>query len=272
MFKRSIVQRALLIGAGLLLAESASAAPRIDVAAEVHQIQNLMSRRAYYHSIGQNERELALWAKKHPIRWAQNQGCWIGMASLKAYYDDTNRAMQKNDLERLSRANPAIRNVPENRGIGTTVLHTLTTPIIEIARDGQTAKGVWYTPGAILTTQDGKTPTGLWIWERYGVDFIKEDGRWAFLHVQVNTDFMNPMGQPLQPQMDAAAAMGNEGGSGGPGPGAAGLKIPGPDVPKVLYEAYAPTRVPALSPALPEPYTTLSQTFEYADCGGATGR
>lgn len=245
--------------------QDAALAATIDVAGEAQQIQNLMSRRAFYHSVGQNERELALWAKKSPIRWAQNQGCWIGMPSLKVYYDDVNRLMQKAGLEKLAKLNPAIKNVPENRFIGNTILHLLTTPIIEIAGDGKSAKGMWYTPGVILSTQDGKTPTGDWIWERYGVDFVKEDGHWAFLNVQVNTDFMNPMGKPLQQQGADAAGMGTEG--GGPAPEGPPVKIPGPDIAKAMYQEFGATRVPSLIPRLPEPYRTLSETFQYADCG-----
>lgn len=233
-------------------------------ATDAQEIQNLMSRRAFYHSIGQNELELALWAKKQPIRWAQNQGCWMGMASLKVYYDDVNRKMQAGDLARLSKLNPAIKDTPANRGVGNNAIHTLTTPIIEIARDGRTAKGMWYTPGVILTTEDGKTPKAMWIWERYGVDFVREDGRWAFLHVQVNTDFMNDMGKPMQVQAEDAAAMGSEGGAGPNLP--PGVTIPGPDIPRKLYQEFGATRVPALVPPLPEPYETLSKTFEYADC------
>ena len=243
----------------------AAAAAAIDVAAEALQIQNLMSRRAFYHSVGQNERELALWAKKSPVRWAQNQGCWVGMASLKVYYDDVNRQMQQASLDKLSKLNPAIRNGPESRFVGNTILHTLTTPIIEIAADGKSAKGMWYTPGISLTTNAGKTPEGLWIWERYGVDFVKEDGHWAFLNVQVNTDFMNPLGKPLQRQGADAAGMGSEG--GGAAPEAPPVKIPGPDIAKTLYQEFGATRVPSLTPRLPEPYRTLAETFQYADCG-----
>jgi SnoaL-like domain/EF hand len=238
--------------------------PKVDKAAEALEIQNLMSRRMFYHSVGRNELELALWSKTQPIRWAQNQGCWLGMDSLKVYYDDVNRQMQAAELTRLSQANPAIKNVPENRFIGNTILHTLTTPIIEIAGDGQSAKGVWYTPGAILAPGEGKgAGEAMWIWERYGVDLIKEEGRWALLHVQVNTDFAGPIGQPLSKQGFDAAAMGSEGGAQSSAPA---VKVPGPDVAVRIYEEFGPTRLPRLEPRLPEPYRTLSETFQYADC------
>jgi hypothetical protein len=223
--------------------------------------------------VGQNENELALWARKHPVRWAQNQGCWVGMASLKVYYDDVNRQMQAAQLKRMSQLNPAIKNVPENRYIGNTVLHLLTTPIIEVALDGQSAKGMWYTPGAILTSEDGKTSQGIWMWERYGVDFVKEDGQWRFLNIQVMTDFGKPMGKPLGPQGPAAAAMGSEGSAApAPGPGADGIKVPGPDIAKPLYAEISPTRVPTITPRVPEPYRSLNETFQYADCTGEHDR
>lgn len=250
------------------MARDAAMRKRIDVAAEALEIQNLMSRRAFYHSVGQNEKELELWAKQREIRWAQNQGCWVGMKSLKVYYDDVNRQMQAAGLARLAKLNPAIKNVPENRFVGNTILHLLTTPIIEIAADGQSAKGLWYTPGAILTTDDGKTPQGMWIWERYGVDFVKENGRWAFLNIQVNTDFMGPMGKPLGMQGADAAGMGSEGAAPAPGPGAEGIKIPGADIAKPTYREFGATRVPTITPRMPERYRTLSETFQYADCTG----
>ncbi len=243
-----------------------------QVARDVQEIQNLMSRRAFLHAIGRNELELELWATDHEIRWAQNQGCWVGMASLRVYYDDVNRQMQANQLAQLSQSNPAIQNVPENRYIGNMVLHLLTTPIVEVAGDGETAKGVWYTPGAILTTPDGRAVQGMWMWERYGGDFIRENGRWRIWRLQVNTDFAAPFGEPLPASAGPGgdpAAMGAEGAGGqggGPGPGAEGLVVPGPDIPRRLYTEYSATRVPTLVPRLPEPYRTMSETFEYADC------
>jgi hypothetical protein len=236
---------------------------RADIALE---IQNLMGRRMFYHSVGHNEDELALWSKNQTVHWGQNQGCWVGMASLKVYYGDMNRKAQDADLKRLSEVNPRIKNLPENRGIGSSVLHILTNPVIEVAEDRQSVKGVWYTPGVILSTRDGKTGHAVWMWERYGGDFIREDGKWVILNLQVNTDFGNPMGEPLQPQRVSVAQIGKEGRAEPTPAGPSGLMLPGPDIPQTLYQEYTPTRVPTLTPRLPEPYSTLDRTFKYADC------
>lgn len=253
------------------LSGSAIAASSGDIARDLQEIQNTMGRRFFYHSVGQNEKELELWAKKSPIRWAQNQGCWVGIDALREYYVTTNYAMQRANLAKKSKANPAIENnFEKNRQIGESVYHLLTSPIIEVAKDGKTAKAVWYTPGVILTG-NGVKSEGMDMWERYGVDFIKEDGQWRFLHIEVFTDFAKPLGDPLTVQSESAATVGTEGAAQqGPGPGAEGgaIKVPGPTIAKKLYEEFSQTRVPVLKPRLPEPYTTYSKTFEYADCSG----
>jgi hypothetical protein len=235
---------------------------KADIARE---IQNIMGRRMFYHSIGRNDLEFALWTKKQTPRWAQNQGCWIG-DDFKRSYVEINKIMQRATIKHLSESNPEIKNSDDSWNVGTTALHVLDTPIIEVAADGKSAKGVWYTPGAILSTRDGKKGELTWMWERYGGDYILEDGKWVILHLQVTTDFGNPMGEPLQEQTVSVARIGAE--SGAPVTMPNGIDLPGPTVHYQIYKEYQPTRVPVLTPRLPEPYKTFKDTFEYADCSG----
>jgi hypothetical protein len=86
---------------------------------------------------------------------------------------------------------PEIEDVEDNECIGTTIMHTLTTHVIEVMRDGKTAKGVWVSPGHLTTVSDRKLQA-YWFWERYGVDFVKEDGKWKICHLRVYTDFLAP--------------------------------------------------------------------------------
>jgi hypothetical protein len=46
------------------------------------------------------------------------------------------------------------------------------------------------------------------------------------------------------------------------------IKVPAPDIAKIQYREFGATRVPVLFPRLPEPYETMKDTFEYADCNG----
>lgn len=68
---------------------------------------------------------------------------------------------------------------------------TLTTPIIEVAGDGKTAKGYWYTIGWTSSVQ-GDKGGAQWSFERYGIDFVKEDGDWKIWHFHVYNDFDTP--------------------------------------------------------------------------------
>ena len=70
-----------------------------------------------------------------------------GKAAVKKYYGQANQDNKVKELEQISKIYPEVKNLPENLGAGHEwAMHTLTTPIIEIAGDGKTAKAVWYSP------------------------------------------------------------------------------------------------------------------------------
>jgi hypothetical protein len=67
--------------------------------------------------------------------------------------------------------------------LGFMAMHIMGNCVIEIAEDGQTAKGVWHACGLTASTDEKtKQPSAMWEWNRYGDDFIKEDGKWCFRH------------------------------------------------------------------------------------------
>lgn len=59
----------------------------------------------------------------------------------------------------------------------------LTTPMIEVAEDLQTAKAVWWCPGAGTLVQDRAEPEAVWVWGMLGVDFIVCNGEWKIWHL-----------------------------------------------------------------------------------------
>jgi hypothetical protein len=67
---------------------------------------------------------------------------------------------------------------------GTMFIHTLATPVIEVAGDGMTAKGIWHSPGFETQIDSEKIPHGFWCWGSYSVDFIKENGLWKIWHMK----------------------------------------------------------------------------------------
>jgi len=64
---------------------------------------------------------------------------------------------------------------------GNLALHELTTPVIEISRDGRTARGMWYTWGANTFYDPVKGTVAIWQVIKYNHKFVKEDGKWKFL-------------------------------------------------------------------------------------------
>lgn len=223
-------------------------------------VQNLMGQRAYYHVAGRNEKEFELYSKRPDICWRQNQGVMVGHDAIRAYYVDGNFSQQDESLRALQERYPEVEVKPDNRGMGSFVMHTLSTPVIVIADDGETAKGMWYTPGVALVT----TPTGvdsIWIWERYAVDFIKEDGQWRFWHIFVMTDFMLPTGEKLTAKgAEGDVNVGNEGSFGPAVP-------PDWSIDEQQYEDWYPARSTHYNLEAPQPYRTFSETTSYAPPG-----
>ena len=238
-------------------------------AADVQDIQNVMGWHVWYHAHYLNDVELdKVWVSTRPYVdtavWAQNSNYWQGMDAIRAYYGP---------------------KVDPKTQAGAFQFHTLTSPIIVIADDRKTAKGVWYTPGMV-----GGYRAGSWLWERYGVDFVNENGNWKIWHLHVYTDFGaqaslgGGMGAPPAggaPQ--SAERFGSEGGGGAGGPpgaagppGAGGPPGGGPGGPprgtarpsydaKVGYRELGANSYPVLVPRPPEPYGTFSETWSYAD-------
>ena len=139
------------------------------------QIENVFSRYMYYHNAFRDDLIVPLWVKPgtEGIR-AQytNSGVYSTYESVMAYHSD--------------------RPAP----VGKLIHHYTTTPVIEVAADGGTAKGVWTLAGSEsgLTDPDvaaeapsfmyspgdvrGKKVWAHWVAAKYAVDFLLQDGEW----------------------------------------------------------------------------------------------
>jgi hypothetical protein len=208
---------------------------------DVHEIQNLMGRYVYLHEV-QRDPEFAdtIFAKKTPgVSWeVAHMGVFKGREGIK-------RALDAHG-PRDGKVRP-----------GTLFIHTLTSPVIEIAGDGKTAKGVWTSPGA-ETLNDPETGElkGFWAWTKYGCDFVKEDGKWKMWHYHVYRIFLTPSDKDYTEEyelkvMDAA--------TGGPSV----RPDMRPDGPPTYDNPYSKKYIPKLVPAPPDPYETFDQTFSY---------
>ncbi len=223
-------------------------------------IENLFSRYMYLHNAFRDEEIIPLWVKPGtPGIRAQysNLGVYETWESVTAYHRD--------------RPAPA----------GKLIFHYTTTPLIEVAGDGQTAKGVWimaglesgltdpdvaehvpdcfFTPGDV----DGRRVWAHWCWCKYGVDFLKQGGDWRIWHFRC----FEVARAPFHENWISFAARSVEdfdrdlmyfGEDGRP------KFMPPPDAPATrLAERYSPDGVQDLEPRPPIPYASFADTFEY---------
>lgn len=140
-------------------------------------MENVFSKYMHLHNHFEDENIKPLWVKRGtPGIQAQytNNGVYTNYDSIMAYH--------------TGRPSP----------IGKLILHETTTPLIEVAEDGETAKGFWLMAGVESGTSrpehvgtmpeflyepesanvDGKRVWAHWVWCQYAIDFLKQDGEW----------------------------------------------------------------------------------------------
>jgi hypothetical protein len=208
----------------------------------IQEIHNLMGRRAYLHSAGRHDLEISeLWSH-HPdvVFEAEDMGAWTSLSSIRKSYVDGNPFP------------------PGTKGL--MVEHTLTTPVLEIAEDGKTAKGVWISPGhETFPVGEGERPKSHWSWGRYAVDFRKEeDGKWKIWHLHVLTTFRTPYNQDwVETALNKPKYL--------PEDGKPMESIGVADRGVSFNQPYHPGCDPVLQPVPPEPYKTWDETWSATD-------
>lgn len=128
---------------------------------------------------------------------------------------------------------------------GTFFSHDLTTPLIVVADDLQTARGQWWSPGAECFADMGHAgrPLPLWCWAKYNNDFIKVDGEWRVWHTHFYTTFMAPYNVSWVDVPDDERG---------------GIRCPGdgPEAPGCASNVYDPHGIYKDEPEAPKPYRT----------------
>ncbi|KAF5989499.1 hypothetical protein FBULB1_878 [Fusarium bulbicola] len=145
------------------------------------EVENVFSKYMHLHNVFQDEQIKALWVKRGtPGIHAQytNVGVYTDYDSIMAYHSD--------------RPSPP----------GKLILHETTTPLIEVAGDGETAKGFWLMAGVESgladpknvgtmpeflyepedKNVDGKRVWTHWVWCHYALDLLRQDGQWKIWH------------------------------------------------------------------------------------------
>ena len=212
-------------------------------------VQNLMSEHEYYHAAGFNLEEVdALWVSSTG-EFAKT-ACffspgWVmqGVATVRKNYGEGHASDKAKAFEELKKVYPELASMDattSNIG-GEFAMHTSTTPVIVVAADGKTAKGIWYSPGLGLTPHvngDAVQVGSIFFWEKYAGDFVKENGQWKIWHLGMYYDFTPSFPETMTERLNKGTAPKAQaggpggapgGGKGGPpqGGGAGGAKAGG---------------------------------------------
>lgn len=228
-------------------------------AVDVNEINNLMSLHAWYHAALMHDVEIdEIWSKRNDIvLWFEQSGVFKGPEAIKQGYG---------------------RKVSRESTKGFFTWHTITTPVVEVAEDGKTAKGIWYTPGMVGCFQNSKSNFN-WMFEKYGVDFIREDGVWKIWHMHVYTDTGWSIGETISADgsmggvpevlkaIGSLCAPAPRDESAGDKTSASSNEENARDSNDQKYRPLSPTTELQLRPRPPVPYRTWSETWSYVDPG-----
>ncbi len=223
------------------------------------EVENLFNRYMYYHNAFQDDRIIPLWVKR-------------GTPGIRARYTNAGQYTDYDSVIRYHQGRP--------QPAGKLILHATTTPVIEVAADGQTAKGVWImadTESGLTDPEvakdvpdwvfsggevDGKRVWAHWVWCKYGVDFIKQDGEWRIWHFRCyevarapfNRDWISFAKDNQESHDSQLAWFGDDG---------VPVFLPPVDEPITTtnYYPYANDKVQVLEPEPPKPYETFEDTF-----------
>jgi hypothetical protein len=146
----------------------------------VQACRNLMGLYSYLHTAFRNNIYVDLWAKRDDDCLMMPWGVYDGYDSFYRCYRE----------EHGDRDDPGMDEDLK----GAFMMHQMDTEVIEVAEDGQTARGVWISPGH-ETCGDPLKAKGTWCWGKYQVEFIKENGVWKFWKLRLYPLFIAPYNQ-----------------------------------------------------------------------------
>ncbi|GLY81994.1 nuclear transport factor 2 family protein [Actinoallomurus iriomotensis] len=238
------------------LAAAESAATR---AGDRGEVENVFSRYMYYHNAFEDERIVdELWARR-------------GTEGVRSQYNDDGVYTDWDTIMAYHKGRP--------HPVGKLILHYTTTPVIEVSADGTTAKGLWimmglesgltepaeaeHIPEFFFAKQDvdGHKVWAHWVWCKYGVDFLKQDGQWRIWKFRCFEVARAPFDEnwiafAAHQRADYEAKLAYFGEDGKP------VFLPAVNGPTVTpSSAYSIHSSQQLFPAPPQPYSEFEDTF-----------
>ena len=168
---------------------------RLQRIVDREEIEQIASKRVYYKANEERARELEeLWVQEADNRktasFGKNWGFYTGMDSIRAYYVVSHEAHLKQSLAEYCKVVPGLTNDTKNLGYGYTSVSPYIAPAIQVAGDGKTAKGMWYSIGMVTEGKPDGSVDANWLCTKIAMDFIREAAGWKIWHVvEVNDSF-----------------------------------------------------------------------------------
>ncbi len=226
----------------------------IQRAVAIAAAENLMARHVYYHAESHHREELTnIWVKDlSNAAFAGNWGNMTGETYWNNYVKGSD-ARRKEVAEELKKSRPDTAEHDFQKLLEIS-LHLLASPVIEAAEDGQSVKALWYTPGYIMpVVYQEHRRFSEWFWERYGADFVPEDGEWKFLNLRVAPHMMTQIDDTNWSDREPYT------------PDPMGNVKDYISLEEHRSEIYTQLSIPSERPPMPHPYRTFSETFSYKD-------
>ncbi len=196
------------------------------------EIRNLMGRFSIYYTAGRYSELIDFFTKSDAAYLQRDDiGVYEGRESVKAYFDQLQADSMPGAFRQLS----------------------LSSEIIEIAGDGQTAQGTWFLMAAeaIKDPANPDTPaTDMWMYDKLAVEFLREGGKWVILRythseevrMLYHVSFGEYAVDPVYPEFDVFAK---------------------PDRPSIIHNPFRADRPSMKNLTTPEPYGIYSDLEDH---------
>lgn len=225
---------------------------------DIRTVQNIVSKMAYMQEAAMYEARMQFIAQKTPGVTIEigGRGVFEGYEGARKTLIGVEKHFEESHAKGMKRLFPDIKFGSNHAGLFESEL--IGTPVIEVADDGNTARGVWVSLMAIgKTHEDDPAPQAMWVWWRTAIDFVKEDGNWKIWHLKKNPFFGAPYKKDWVQQTLNMPSVEEIVKGGGINHG------PQPDGIPTSYDSYRITREPTYEPAPPEPYKTFNPKNSY---------
>lgn len=186
--------------------------------------ENAHAWHAILHATGHTSEEIeTFWAKyRDDIYWGYNMCGLYGREEVTTGWAGGLEGSAMRLYPVFNEMYPETKNM-DPLPLSEYSLHAIGTPIVEVGADLKTARALYYSTGMLYRRiSTSGTQAAVWMLERYGEDYVREDGFWKILHECVLSDTRGEQdtgnfGVESYKKMNMDGKPGGPGGPGGPG-------------------------------------------------------